>query len=248
LGTGTKTVIALIAAEVFGLKPEQVKVSIGDTNFPSSGGSGGSTTCPSVSPAIYDTCTKALAELQTKAGVADARGDNWKAACKKLGVDPLVVSGEWKEGLSSSGAGGVQFAEVDVDTDTGFVKVKKITCVQDCGLVMSKLTCESQVNGGIIMGLGYALYEQRWMDHQSGTCINPNLENYKLPGIGDIPEIDVVLLDMPERGVIGVGEPVTIPTASAVANAVANALGVRVNSLPITPNKVLATLGRIPTA
>lgn len=248
LGTGTKTVIALIAAEIFGLKPEQIKVSIGDTNFPSSGGSGGSTTCASVSPAIYDTCTKALTELQTKAGVADARGENWKAACKKLGVDPLVVSGEWKEGLSSSGAGGVQFAEVEVDTETGFVKVKKITCVQDGGLIISKLTCESQVNGGIIMGLGYALYEQRWMDHQSGTCINPNLETYKLPGIGDIPEIDVVLLDMPERGVIGIGEPVTIPTASAIANAVANALGVRVNSLPITPNKVLAALGKVPTA
>jgi xanthine dehydrogenase YagR molybdenum-binding subunit len=127
------------------------------------------------------------------------------------------------------------------------VKVKKITCVQDGGLIMSKLTCESQVNGGIIMGIGYALYEQRWMDHQSGTMINPNFETYKLPGIADIPEIDVVLLDMPERGVIGIGEPVTIPTASAIANAVANALGVRVNSLPITPNKVLAALEKVPT-
>ena len=91
-------------------------------------------------------------QLQKQTGVQDARGANWLGACKKLGVDPLVVPGHWQEGLSSSGVGGVQFAEVEVDTETGFVKVKKVTCVQDCGLVVSKLTCESQVNGGIIHG------------------------------------------------------------------------------------------------
>jgi xanthine dehydrogenase YagR molybdenum-binding subunit len=115
--------------------------------------------------------------------------------------------------------------------------------VQDGGLIVSKLTCESQVNGGILMGIGYALYEERVMDRLSGVVLNPNFETYKLTGLADAPEIDIVLLDMPERGVIGIGEPVTIPTASAVANAVANALGVRVNSLPITPARVLAALG-----
>jgi xanthine dehydrogenase YagR molybdenum-binding subunit len=244
LGTGTKTLIAVIAADIFGLKPNQIKVRIGDTNFPPSGGSGGSTTAASVSPAIYDTCTKALEQLQQQAGVADAKGDNWLPACKKLGMNPLVVQGRWQQGLSSSGAAGVQFAEVEVDTETGFVRVKKITCIQDGGLIVSKRTTESQVNGGIIMGLGYALYEDRVMDEMSGVVLNPNFETYKLPGIADIPEIDIVLLDMPERGVIGIGEPVTIPTASAIANAVANALGVRVSSLPITPQKVLAALGK----
>lgn len=252
LGTGTRTVIALIAADLLGLKPGQITVRIGDTQFPPSGGSGGSTTAASVSPAIYDVCTKALSELQKKATVADARGENWFAACKKLGVNPLVVSGEWQEGLSSSGAGGVQFAEVEVDTETGFTKVKKITCIQDGGLIVSKLTCESQVNGGILMGIGYALYEERVMDRLSGVVLNPNFETYKLTGLADAPEIDIVLLDMPERGVIGIGEPVTIPTASAVANAVANALGVRVPSLPITPARVLAVLagkaGNTPSA
>ena len=182
--------------------------------------------------------------LEDQTGVADARGDQWKAACRKLGVNPLVVSGEWVAGLSSSGAGGVQFAAAQVDTETGVVAVKKITCVQDCGLVMNKLTCESQINGGILLGIGYALFEQRVMDRATGVVLNPNFETYKLPGFGDVPEIDIVLLDMPERGVIGVGEPVTIPTAAAIANAVANALGVRINSLPITPAKVLAALGR----
>jgi xanthine dehydrogenase YagR molybdenum-binding subunit len=219
-------------------------VRVGDTQFPPSGGSGGSTTAASVSPAIYDVCHKVLDELQQQSGVADARGDNWKDACRKLGVNPLQIQGEWISGLSSSGVGGVQFAEVDVDTDTGFVKVRKITCVQDCGLVMSKLTAESQVNGGIIMGIGYALYEGRMMDRQTGVLLNPNFETYKLAGLSDVPELDVVLLDMPERGVIGIGEPVTIPTAAAIGNAVANAIGVRVSSLPITPQRVLAALGK----
>lgn len=244
LGTGTKTVIAVVAADILGLKPDQVTVRIGDTRYPPSGASGGSSTCASVSPAIYDTCTNALAELQQRSGIEDARGKNWTAACRKLGVTPLVVQGHWIKGLSSHGAGGVQFAEVEVDTDTGFVKVKKITCIQDCGLVVSKLTAESQVNGGILMGMGYALYEERFIDSRFGIMLNPNFETYKLPGLADTPEIDVVLLDMPERGVVGIGEPVTIPTAAAIANAVANALGVRVSSLPITPQKVLAALGK----
>ncbi len=245
LGTGTRTLIAVIAAELLGLNPEQINVRIGDTRYPPSGGSGGSTTAASVSPAIYDVCTKLLEELQSKSGVADARGQSWASACKKLGVQPLVVSGKWQKGLSSSGAGGVQFAEVHVDTETGFVKVKKITCVQDGGMFVNKLTAESQVNGGIIMGIGYALYEERIMDRQSGVVLNPNFETYKLPALADVPDIDIVLLDMPERGVIGIGEPVTIPTAAAVANAVANALGVRVGSIPITPQRVLGALGKI---
>jgi len=248
IGTGTRTVIAVIAAELLGLKPEQITVKIGDTNYPPGPGSGGSTTCASISPTVHDICTRMLEQLQTRSGLSDARGDNWFKACKKLGVEPLIVHGSWQEGLSSSGAGGVQFAEVAVDTETGLVTVKKITCVQDCGLIIDKLTAESQINGGIIMGMGYALYEERVMDALSGVLLNPNFETYKLPGIADVPEIDAVLINMPERGVIGLGEPVTIPTAGAIANAVANAIGVRVPSLPITPAKVLAALGKVPTA
>ncbi len=246
IGTGTKTVIAVVAAEMLGLKPEQITVKVGDTNFPPGPGSGGSTTCASVSPTVYDICTKALQQLQTQTGIADARGENWFAACKKLGVTPLVVHGKWIEGLSSNPAYGVQFAEVAVDTETGLVTVKKVVAVHDCGLIIDALTLESQINGGIIMGMGYALYEERVMDDLSGVVLNPNFETYKLPGIADVPEIEVVLLNMPERGVIGIGEPATVPTAAAIANAVANAIGVRVSSLPITPAKVLAALGKVP--
>jgi len=246
IGTGTKTVIAVVAAEMLGLKPEQITVKVGDTNFPPGPASGGSTTCASISPTVYDICDKALQQLQTQSGIADARGDNWFAACKKLGVTPLVVPGNWIDGLSNRPAYGVQFAEVKVDTETGLVTVKKILGVHDCGLIIDKLTTESQINGGIIMGMGYALYEERVMDDLSGVVLNPNFETYKLSGIGDVPEIEIVLLNMPERGVIGIGEPATVPTAAAIGNAVFNAIGARVPSLPITPAKVLAALGKVP--
>jgi xanthine dehydrogenase YagR molybdenum-binding subunit len=122
--------------------------------------------------------------------------------------------------------------------------VKKVLVVQDGGLILSRLTCESQLNGGVIMGMGYALYEERVMDRNSGVMLNPNFETYKISGLADVPEIEIVFFDMPERGVIGIGEPSTIPTAAAIANAVANALGVRISSLPITPQRVLAALGK----
>jgi len=248
IGTGTRTVIAVVAAEILGLKPEQITVKVGNTNYPPGPASGGSTTCASISPTVYDICNKALEQLQIQTSIADARGANWFAACKQLGVSPIVVHGKWQQGLSSDHACGVQFAEVEVDTETGLITVKKILGVHDCGLIVNQITLESQINGGIIMGMGYALYEERVMDDLSGVMLNPNFETYKLPGIADVPEIEIVLINMPERGVIGIGEPATVPTAGAIANAVANAIGARVSSLPITPAKVLAALGKVPSA
>ncbi len=246
IGTGTKTVIAVVAAEILGLRPDQITVKVGDTNYPPGPGSGGSNTCPSVSPTVYDVCNNALQQLQSQTGIADARGDNWFPACKKLGVTPIKVQGQWQADLAGGPAYGVQFAEVEVDTETGLVTAKKIVAVHDCGLIIDKLTLESQINGGCIIGMGYALYEERVMDRLSGVVLNPNFETYKLSGIADVPDIDVVLINMPERGVIGIGEPSTVPTAAAIANAVANAIGVRVSHLPITPAKVLAALGKVP--
>jgi xanthine dehydrogenase YagR molybdenum-binding subunit len=133
-------------------------------------------------------------------------------------------------------------AEVDVDTETGVIRVKRILCVQDCGLVVNRLGCLTQVNGGIMLGIGFALYEERILDRQTGVQLNPNFETYKLPGAADAPEVDVILQDMPERGVIGIGEPVAIPTAAAIANAVSNAIGKRVTRLPVTPSRVLELL------
>lgn len=245
LGTGSRTVAQLVAAEMLQLDKNRVTVRIGDTRLPPSGVSGGSMTTGAIAPPIYDACERAVAELKKISGL-DPIGPQWDAACAKLEGRSIVVHGEWKEGLTDAWTGGVQFAEVEVDTETGFVRVRRILGVHDCGLVVNRLTCQNQINGGIIMGLGLALYEQRVMDDRTGLMLNPGYELYKIPGAADIPEIEVVLLDMAERGIIGIGEPATIPTASAIANAVANALGVRVPSLPITPDRVLAALGRMP--
>jgi xanthine dehydrogenase YagR molybdenum-binding subunit len=92
------------------------------------------------------------------------------------------------------------------------------------------------------MGLGFALFENRILDRNTGIMVNPNMEWYLLPGISDLPEIDVTIVDQPTRGVVGLGEPPVISTAAAVANAVANAAGVRVRSLPLTPQAVLTAI------
>lgn len=244
IGTGTSTLVPLVAAEVLRIDPNLIQAEIGDTRFPYSGGSGGSRTAPSVAPAVFDACANALEKVSLKSGLEDVRGENWSEACRKL-RSPIVAQGEWKDGpLSSRGAYGAQFAEVEVDTETGFIKLVRIVAIHDCGLVINPLTARSQVNGGIIMGIGGALYEDRVMDPLTGAVLNPNYETYKLPNIADIPEIDAVLLNFPERGVIGMGEPVHIPTCAAISNAVANAIGVRVQALPITPAKVLSALGK----
>jgi xanthine dehydrogenase YagR molybdenum-binding subunit len=131
-----------------------------------------------------------------------------------------------------------------VDIETGITRVKRIVCVQDCGLVLDKLTAESQINGGIVMGINFALFEDRILDRNTGQMVNPNMEWYLLGGPSDVPQIDITIVDQSDRGVIGLGEPPCIATAAAISNAVANATGVRVRSLPLTPDKILNALER----
>ena len=145
-------------------------------------------------------------------------------------------------GVSNVQVGGVQIAEVSVDTETGVVKCTHVVAVQDVGMVVNLLACESQVAGGVIMGVNYALFEDRIMDRATGRQVNADMEFYKLGGISDMPRIVVHMHDMPERGVIGIGEPPTISTCAAVGNAVFNAIGVRVANAPFSPDRVLAAL------
>jgi len=266
LGTGIRTVLAVIAAEVLGLQPTDIISNIGNSTFPPGQGSGGSTTTPSMSPPTLDAVTKARdaflqkiapavkaapADLALKEGQLWVSGEpvmGWKDACRKLGMASISETGSFAEdqkGLSSTGVGGCQFAEVAVDVETGMVKVKKIVAIQDSGLIIDKLTWESQVYGGVIMGLNYGLFEERLVDPTTGTMLNPDMEWYKLAGAADIPEIIVRAYEPPDqkaRGVIGVGEPPTISTAAAIGNAVANAIGVRVAEWPMTPRNVLNAL------
>jgi xanthine dehydrogenase YagR molybdenum-binding subunit len=137
----------------------------------------------------------------------------------------------------------VQIAEVLVDTETGVVRCTKVVAVQDCGLIVNKQGCESQVAGGVIMGVNYALFEERIMDRQTGRMLNDDMEFYKLGGIKDMPEIVVHMHDMPERGVIGIGEPPTISTCAAIGNAIHNAVGIRLRDIPMTVDRMFSADG-----
>ena len=136
-------------------------------------------------------------------------------------------------------------AHVAVDTDTGVVKVKKMVAVQDIGLIINRKTAESQVFGAMIMSISAALFEQRINDPKTGAFVNSQMDDYKLPRLGDIGDL-VVQFYEPEsersRGVIGLGEPPAISGCAALSNAVCNATGVRVPSLPMTPKSVLDAL------
>ncbi|MSQ94122.1 MAG: xanthine dehydrogenase family protein molybdopterin-binding subunit [Gemmataceae bacterium] len=277
LGTAQRTLMAIIIADVLGLQPTDITVTLGDSSFGPSTPSGGSTTAPGTSPAILkaaetarDAFLTALAgrlnvqrnQLSIAPGVVVNAANNqripFRDACSQLGVPNVQANAdwpttkelqnsaplreEWTTRLTNQGVGGVQIAEVKVDTETGIVTCSKFWAVQDCGLIINKLACESQVAGGVIMGLNYALYEECIFDRVTGRQVNADMEFYKLAGIADMPPIQVHMHDMPERGVIGIGEPPTIATAAAVGNAIFNAIGVRVPIAPFTPERVLAAL------
>ena len=262
LGTGTWTFVAMVAAEELGLQPKDITVKIGDSQpeLPSAG-SGGSVTAPSVSPAVKMAVDKARdelfqivapklnvapEELMAKDGKIYPKSDItqallWKETTALLGTDTITVQDGWAEGLSESDVSGVQFAEVEVDTETGEVKVLNMVAVQDCGLVLNLLTAESQVIGGMIQSLSYVLLEDRLMDVPTGIMLNPNLGDYKIAGTVEMPEMKPIMFDT-DRKVTGLGEPPAIPGAGAIANAIYNAIGVRIHDMPITPDKILQAL------
>lgn len=262
LGTGTRTLVAVIAADALGLQPSSVKPEIGDTLYGVSPMSGGSTTAAGISPGIRVAAIKALDALKEKIAPAlgvdsaslvakggriypendPSKGFSWADACKQIGPQPIAADGDWRPGMSSSTTSGVQFAEASVDVETGIVRVTRVLVLQDCGLVVSRLTAESQCYGGVIGSLNFALFEDRILDRNTGQMVNPNMEWYLLAGMSDVPRIDVRIKDQPERGVIGLGEPPTVSTAAAIALAVRNAIGTTVRSLPLTPARILGTL------
>ena len=270
IGTGTRTIISTITAETIGVPIDAIALSIGDSSYPMSGGSGGSSTPGGVSAstrraaidardALFARVAPALnaqpEELEAVSASIRVKADpkrslSWKDACSHLGAMPLTVRGRNPDrsappDLTNSGVGGVTMAEVEVDSETGIVKVRKMVAVQDCGLILNPKLVESSCRGALVMGISYALFEEKIMDQSTGHMLNPNMQFYRLAGLGDIPELIVHLMTgkgYDERGVIGVGEPPVISPGAAISNAVANAIGVRVPFLPLTPNRVLAAL------
>jgi xanthine dehydrogenase YagR molybdenum-binding subunit len=270
LGTGTRTIMTQVAAETLGLQMGQIKLVIGDNSLPPGGASGGSTTVGGASSATRKSGVNALAKLFEAAapalgaqpedleavdGTVRVKGNTkksltWASACQKIGAGGKISETGANEqrnpmGLNSGGAAGVQVADVSVDTETGLVKINRYVAVQDCGLIINPRLAESQIYGAITMGISTALFEDRIMDDITGRMMNSDMEFYKLAGIKDIGDI-VVHLDIREvndkRGVIGLGEPPAIGICAAIGNAVANAIGVRVPNIPMTPMHVLDAL------
>jgi xanthine dehydrogenase YagR molybdenum-binding subunit len=265
LGTGTRTYVAGIVAEELGLELGQVVARIGNSRYGAGSPSGGSTTTASLAPAVKDAAFKARGLLAAKVapvlgvpvelvrfegGQVFAQDDRKRAlsfakACALLGGEGLTARGTWQSSLAGNGVHGAQAAKVRVDTLTGEVVVLEMAGMQDCGLVLNRAAVKSQLNGGMIQALGYGLFEERVIDPVLGVALNANLEDYKLPGTLEIPAMQALIDDGDDRRVvIGMAEPAIIPGHGAIANAVFNACGARVRSLPITPDKVLAALGK----
>jgi CO/xanthine dehydrogenase Mo-binding subunit len=139
---------------------------------------------------------------------------------------------------------GAQGAEIEIDTETGKIEVIKIAAAYDMGKAVNPQLVNAQIEGGIVQGIGCALYEQQIM--KEGKVLNPSFVDYKIPAVGDIPEMVVKMVEVQEEtgpfGARGVGEAAMVPTAPAIANAIYNALGIRINSLPLTAEKVLMAL------
>ena len=266
IGTGTKTVMTQIAAEALGFTLDTVRMHLGDTDVgPYAGTSWGSMTVASVGPAVRMAAEEARKQLldiaayfmdtspdrlqirdnviqresepgrnMTVADLMDKVGDYQVIGKGFRGPNPAAPVATW----------GAQFAAVVVDTITGRVQVERIVAVHDIGRAINPLTLRSQFEGGILQGMGLALTEARVVDARFGIPLNPDLEGYKLLTLADLPALDVAWIDVPDTqanhlGVKGAGEPPIIPTAAAIANAVADALGVRISTLPITPARVL---------
>jgi xanthine dehydrogenase YagR molybdenum-binding subunit len=180
----------------------------------------------------------------------DGRTTTVAKVCATLGNVMIVGRGSRGPNPANTALAtfGVQMAEVEVDVETGVVRVVRIVAVHDAGRIINPTLAESQLEGGIIQGIGFALFEERVLDARLGVPLNPTMHDYKIPTMADIPVIDATLLDGADTvanhtGARGLAEPPIIPTAGAIANAVRNAIGREIHALPLAPWRVLATLG-----
>jgi xanthine dehydrogenase YagR molybdenum-binding subunit len=250
IGTGTKTAMAQIAAEELGIPLEHVTVSLGDSaRGPYAAISAGSSTTPSMGPAVRAAAADAKRQIVE---IAEQRGDaNMPLAEVVALLEDAQILGKGARGPNPTGMQvltfGVQVAEVAVDVETGEVWVERIAAVHDVGRVINPLGASSQIEGGIIQGIGHTLSEERLHDPKTGRLLTTTLDAYKLPTIADVPEIVSELIDFPDEhltnlGSKGLGEPLIIPIAAAIANAIRDATGADVRQLPITREEMLRAL------
>jgi xanthine dehydrogenase YagR molybdenum-binding subunit len=268
IGTGTRTAMAQIAAEELGLPLDKVRVTLGDSaRGPYASISAGSSTTPSMGPAVRAAAADAARQiieiaaqrhhleervLSLKDGrVVSADGGSWPLEEITGLLDDAQILGKGARGPNPTGMRvltfGIQVADVAVDVETGEVRVERIAAIHDIGRVINPLGARSQVEGGIIQGIGHTLSEERLVDPRTGTVLTQTLDAYKLPTIADVPEMVVELLDIPDEhltnlGSKGLGEPPIIPTAAAIVNAIRDATGADVHTLPVTREEMLRAL------
>lgn len=268
IGTGTRTAMAQIAAEELGLPLARVRVELGDSaRGPYAVISGGSSTVPSMGPAVRAAAGDAGRQIREIAAqryqleervlslrnghVVSAEGGSWPLEEVTGLLGDAQILGKGSRGPNPTGMRvltfGIQVAEVAVDVETGEVRVERIAAIHDVGRVINPLGASSQVEGGVIQGLGHTLSEQRLLDPASGEVLTQTLDAYRVPTMADVPEIVVDLLDVPDEhltnlGAKGLGEPPIVPTAAAVANAIRDATGADVRSLPVTREEMLRAL------
>ena len=268
IGTGTRTAMAQIAAEELGIPFEHVQVSLGDSaRGPFASISAGSSTIPSMGPAVRSAAADAKRQLieiaaqrfhleervlDLKDGqIVSSDGSSWPLTEITGLLEDGQILGKGARGPNPAGMQvltfGVQVAEVAVDVETGEVRVDKIVAIHDVGRVINRLGASSQVEGGIIQGIGHTLSEERIVDPATGSILTRTLDAYRMPTIADVPEIVTDLVDVPDPhltnlGSKGLGEPPIIPTAAAIANAIRDATGASVFSLPISREEMLRAL------
>jgi len=259
IGTGQRTTMGICTADSIGIPLSFVTVQIGRSTLPPGPGSGGSVTSPTTAPTMMAAAAQAKGKLldvlakgsggdanefSVKDGVVLRKGEKflaWKDACAKLTPDGVTGSASTGDG-GKGNSQGVQFIKVVVDCETGIVHPKHVIAIQSCGRVICRKTAESQIIGGVIQGISYAMFENKILDRNNGAMVNPNLEWYKILGPNDMPHIEPVLWWHGQTGVKSLGEPPNIPTAAALACAVYNAIGAPIRHLPMTPDKVLKAL------
>jgi len=268
IGTGTRTAMAQITAEELGVPLEHVTVSLGDSaRGPYAAISAGSSTTPSMGPAVRAAAADAKRQiveiaaqrfdreqrtLDVKDGsVVCSDGGSWPLADVVGLLEDAQILGKGARGPNPTGMQvltfGVQVAEVAVDVETGEVWVERIAAIHDVGRVINALGAQSQVEGGIIQGIGHTLSEERLVDPQTGTILTRSLDAYRMPTIADVPEIVSELVDVPDQhltnlGSKGLGEPPIIPVSAAIANAIRDATGADIHSLPISREEMLRAL------
>ena len=278
MGNGTHTLIAKTIADVFGVQPTDVIVYIGNSKGVQGPLSGGSRTTNSLYYPTREAAEKVKNQLLAAAvssfniaqpvikaeGIQHSSGFlDWRALFRVIptisetetrGTDTKfdllakIPLGSDDVAIGRGSSGGVYISEVEVDTWTGKITVKHVWGGIAAGKIVVPDLALSQCHGGIIQGIGFALYEERQTDPNSAHILSLGLEDYKIPGFGDVPKMDVFFLeegfDKVKGQAVGIGEIATIPVAASIGNAVFNATGWQPKSLPIKPGDVLQNINK----